>query len=122
MVCSYALYRQYEGSRMACHDPDLSRVFAIARNMAENVGQLTQVSFANEQIGYQGVIVLAEALKVNTEVKELDLSGNGLCDNSVRVLAEALKVNMALTTLDLSSNSIGDDGAAAVAEALKVRT
>ena len=50
------------------------------------------------------------------------LSGNSIGDDGAKAIAEALKVNPVLTELNLRSNRIPirDDGAKAIAEALKV--
>ena len=72
------------------------------------------------RIGVDGAKAIAEALKVNPVLTELDLYNNQIRDDGAKAIAEALKVNPVLTTLYLGYNSIGDDGAKAIAEALKV--
>jgi len=67
-----------------------------------------------------GITALAEALKVNAVLTDLNLADNNLTNNGkdmtgIHAIAEALKSGTAvLTSLDLSSNSIGghyeDDG------------
>ena len=52
--------------------------------------------------------------------KKLQLSGMELGDARVRELAEALKENQTMTQIDLSINEIGDEGVGALAEALQV--
>lgn len=66
-----------------------------------------------------GVILLSEALKVNSTLNSLDLYGNDIGDAGAAALSEALKVNRTLTCLNLCSNKIGDAGAASLSEALK---
>ena len=68
------------------------------------------------------IVALAEALKQNTSLTELDLSSNHISDQGAADLAEALKQNMSLTELNLSANDISAQGAAALAEALKQNT
>ncbi|KAF9386232.1 hypothetical protein CPB97_003913 [Podila verticillata] len=53
----------------------------------------------------------SEALKTNSTLTTLDLSGNSIGNNGVQALAEALKTNSTLATLELQNNSIGDTGA-----------
>eukprot|EP00434_Breviolum_minutum_P042002 symbB.v1.2.037370.t1/scaffold5500.1/size26397/1 len=75
-----------------------------------------------------GMEALAEALKVNKTLTNIDLSRNGIgikgakawCLGRGSALAEALKVNKTLTNIDLINNWIGKEGAKALAEALKV--
>ena len=50
----------------------------------------------------------------------LNLIDNNIGAEGAKAIAEALKVNPVLNNLDLGYNSIGDDGAKAIAEALKV--
>lgn len=49
-----------------------------------------------------------------------DLSDNGIGAKGAGAIAEALKVNTVLKSLQLYGNAIGPQGARAVAEALKV--
>ena len=69
--------------------------------------------------GAAGAAGLAEALRQNSSLTELDLSRNIIGDAGVAGLAEALKQNSSLKELDLSRNIIGDAGAAGLAEALR---
>ena len=59
---------------------------------------------------------------MNCPVKcsHFNLNWNQIGDNGAIVLADALKVNPSITSINLKHNSIGNDGAAAIAEALKV--
>ena len=61
---------------------------------------------------------LAKALKVNSTLTDLTLAGNGIGDQGTS-LAEALKANSTLTKLSLYLNVIGPQGATGLAEALK---
>ena len=49
----------------------------------------------------------------------MNLTGNYVGDTSAASLAEAMRVNKTLTQLDLSYNNIGDTGATSLAEAVK---
>ncbi|KJE90264.1 hypothetical protein CAOG_01599 [Capsaspora owczarzaki ATCC 30864] len=82
-------------------------------------GQLDQIG---KKIGDAEAQAIAEALKVNTTLKELLLGDNKIGDAGVHAIAEALKVNTTLTLLFLDYNQMGDSGAQAIAEALKVNT
>jgi len=67
--------------------------------------------------------VVAEILKTNTSVTEVKLYNNKeIGDEGTKALAEALKVNTTLKLLDLQVCGIGDDGAVALAEALRSNT
>ncbi|CAF4568471.1 unnamed protein product, partial [Rotaria magnacalcarata] len=58
-----------------------------------------------------GIKILADALKTNSTISDLDLSENNLTSECVKILADALKYNTTLKILDLSRNeNIQDDG------------
>ena len=84
-----------------------------------------------------GATAIAEALKVNAVLTNLDLSMNGkhvipehdgiydgIGADGAKALAEALRVqgrrNAGLTHLDVAGNYFGEEGAKALANALKV--
>jgi len=60
---------------------------------------------------------LAEALKYNSSVKDLDLQHNGLCNEAAEALADALRFNRTITQISLANNGIST-GAQALAAAL----
>jgi hypothetical protein len=71
------------------------------------------------------VAVMAEALKVNTVLRKLDLGNRNYCAGpsinkvgsaGAKSLADALFVNSVLTSLDLWGCDIGDEGAKAIAD------
>ena len=64
-------------------------------------------------------ITLAETIKYNSTVTQLDLSANGLGDGECTALAEAIKHNSTITQLDLSGNGLGTGDCTALAEAIK---
>jgi hypothetical protein len=92
---------------------------AIAEALKVNA-VLTELNLQLNSIGHDGAKAIAEALKVNTVLNELHLYRNNIGDDGAKAIAEALKVNAVVTTLSLWDNSIGDEGAIAIAEALKV--
>ena len=67
-------------------------------------------------------ITLAETIKYNSTVTQLDLSANGLGDGECTALAEAIKHNSTITQLDLSLNNLGDGGSIALSEAIKLNS
>ncbi|XP_015756490.1 PREDICTED: uncharacterized protein LOC107335955 [Acropora digitifera] len=64
---------------------------------------------------------LCLALKVNTSLTSLHLSGNRIKDEGAKSLSEALRVNTSVTSLDLNWNSITDEGANSLFEALRIK-
>ena len=62
---------------------------------------------------------IADALKVNWVLTDLDLSDNKISDVGAAAIAEALRGNGVLKRLDISDNDIGPTGGVAIAEALR---
>jgi hypothetical protein len=81
---------------------------------------LIELNLGNNEIGDAGAIGLGNGLKVNETLTMLDLGWNKLTDAAALALADVLKVNETLTELYLSYNQIGDSGATGLGEALKV--
>eukprot|EP00569_Conticribra_weissflogii_P004684 CAMPEP_0171339146 /NCGR_PEP_ID=MMETSP0878-20121228/7764_1 /TAXON_ID=67004 /ORGANISM="Thalassiosira weissflogii, Strain CCMP1336" /LENGTH=845 /DNA_ID=CAMNT_0011841015 /DNA_START=679 /DNA_END=3216 /DNA_ORIENTATION=- len=81
---------------------------------------LQKINLGRNFIGYEGAGKLAEALKVNKTLQTMDLWKNSIGNEGTGKLAEALKVNQTLETIDLGRNSIGSEGVGTLAEALKV--
>jgi Ran GTPase-activating protein (RanGAP) involved in mRNA processing and transport len=55
---------------------------------------ITRIDLGNNKIGKKGANAIAEALKVNTNIKVIDLSSNNHIGNRV---ANAIKINRAIT-------------------------
>ena len=70
--------------------------------------------------GEGGGRAIAETLRVNTTITELDLMQTDLCEGGVQAIAEALRVNTTLTKLNLYGNKLVQGGGLAIAEALRV--
>jgi hypothetical protein len=105
---------------------------------------MQKLELGQNGIGDRGASALSEALKLNTTLLRLDLSGNGIdlqgaseshssppssphslthsLLNATESLASALAVNTTLRFLNLNDNYIGEEGALALAEALAVNT
>ena len=80
---------------------------------------LQELELRYNKITSQGARKLAELLQTNnTRVKKLDLSYNDLGDDGVIAIAHALRSNTTLTTLNLTRTNIGDRAALAMIEAL----
>ena len=79
----------------------------------------TTIDLGHTNVGNAGAAAVAEALKTNTAVTQLNLYDSKVGDDGAIALAEMLKTNTALTTLLLFANKIGDDGAASLAKAME---
>jgi len=83
---------------------------------------LTELYLSYTEISDQSATGLAEALKTNSTLLELHLSHNEIGDQGATGLAEGIKINSALMKLYLNDNKIGDQGATGLAEALKINS
>jgi Ran GTPase-activating protein (RanGAP) involved in mRNA processing and transport len=86
----------------------------------ESLHEMQSVNLAKAGIDNDGVRMLANALKQNKTVIQIDLRVNRIGAEGASALADALKVNKLVTNIKLSHNGIGAEGAAALADALKV--
>ena len=93
----------------------------------------TQVEVKSNSLRAEGMMAIAEALKVNSTVTKIDVSDNEIGkysrDNDGQApwiatpqgpaaLAEALKVNTTVQWVGVKDNHIGDDGKRALGQAL----
>lgn len=67
-------------------------------------------------------IELAQMLRINCNLKELNLTGNKLGINDIVEIVDALKENSTLATLDLSDNMIMEKGCIALSNMLRVNS
>ena len=91
---------------------------ALAEMLKEN-RTLQQLDVSRNSIGDEGATALVEVLKANRTLQQLDIRINSVGIGGATALAEMLKENKTLQYLDISNNSIGDGGATALAEMLK---
>lgn len=101
------------------HDCDLKNITALADALKVN-RSLENLELLLINIGNAGGEALAGTLIVNTTLTELSLHR---CDlGNIRGLTHMLKVNRSLRVLHLAQNDFGDVGGKALATALKVNT
>ena len=90
-------------------------------NILKSNKNLLKLDISHMSYDDEGAIAIAEALKVNTTLKEINLSHTyAITDEGVIVIAEALMVNKTLERINLQESRITDRGATVIAEALKV--
>ena len=95
----------------------------IADEGAEQLAAALRTSAVRElflldnEIGDQGIVCIANALKSNRSLTELYLNGNGIGDEGVRSLCASF-ADSPLTLLNISSNPISHRGAQFLAEML----
>lgn len=105
---------------------DLSKQQLLDRDMETIVKQAlidkqcTRLDLGYNAITSLGASILADALKQNTTLEELDFHNNRVSDVGVRSLANVLSSNTSVVkALGLGSNGITDKGAEHLAEMLK---
>jgi hypothetical protein len=103
---------------------DTSGVIAIA-DVIPGMRALLVLSMKSNHIGVDGGKALAEGLKGNNVITELNIADNNLTYygedmSGIIILANVIKDMRAMTSLNLASNELGTEGAEIVAEAIKV--
>ena len=89
-------------------DKEARLVVALLNNMEHS---LESVYFNENDIGPEGAAYIAELLKNNKTITELDLENNNLGDQGASALGKMLSTNESLLKLDLTNTNIGDRGA-----------
>lgn len=90
----------------------------IIERVAINDPALKELDFSNQNLSEDDVIRLFSVLEGNTNLKTLNLKGNGTVGNIIGLLADALP-NTGIETLNLQNTGINDEGAGVLAESLK---
>ena len=73
-----------------------------------NDGEFTEVAWPNQSLGNGVAFKIAAAIKNNSSLQKLDLSGNDITEVGVRALLDALAVNSGLRQVKLSQTSIAN--------------
>ena len=79
---------------------------------------VTELDISENKIGDNGIANIATALRINTTMKELNISWCNMLDYGAELLAKALATNRSLHTLYVNSY-ISDNGIAHIATALR---
>ena len=93
-------------------------VEALAEVLKSN-STLQELNLFCNQAGDDGAIALAQALKSNSTLINLDLTDNHITSKGIDFIAQSLKSNSALRKIYLRANAIGDSGVKALAQAFK---
>jgi Ran GTPase-activating protein (RanGAP) involved in mRNA processing and transport len=80
--------------------------------------QITDLDLSGNAVGASGAEDLAAAVRLNPHLLRLALGTNTIADEGTLSFAAALKDNRRLTQLDLAANCVGDHGVAGLAEVL----
>ena len=82
---------------------------------------LTNLNLGSNSLGEDGGQAIAAVLRVNTTLTEFDLSGNGVGEGAGQAIADVLRVNTTLTELDLRGISLGEGVKSAVRQSFFIR-
>ena len=94
---------------------DVINYSALAEVIKHN-STITQLDLALRDLGFGDFTPLAEAFKHNSTITQLNLSHNGLRFSDLTALGEAIKHNSTITQLDLSNNKLGKGDCTVVRE------
>jgi Ran GTPase-activating protein (RanGAP) involved in mRNA processing and transport len=105
-------------------DMDADDAIILASELPDKRALLV-LSMNRNHLRVDGGKALAEGLKGNNVITELNIADNNLTDygldmSGIIILADVIKDMGAMTALNLASNELGAKGAKIVAEAIKV--
>jgi hypothetical protein len=86
------------------------------------LAKVKELNLSYSQLTPKQVQFLAEALRTNTTLIQLDLTGNKVGDGGATFIGEALKINSTLIYLNLLNNGIGATGATALGKGIKINS
>ena len=88
---------------------------SLLDRIKKNDPTLKELNISNYKIGDKGAIELAEALKINTNLKTIDISNNEIGTSwfssgykGGKALLQALAINKTLTSLNTTGNKLGN--------------
>ena len=80
---------------------------------------VTTVRMSGQKISNRGLAYLCECLDANKTITAVDFSHNEISPDGATVLAQTLQKNQTLTSLDLGNNMLGEDGGTLIEEVLR---
>ena len=94
------------------------------RRVESDDATLTEANLSSDGVAAGGgdaaCARLANALRGNSHIRSVDLSGCGITKRGARALATALLTNFSIESVSLSDNPLGDDGVCCLAQALRM--
>ena len=81
---------------------------------------LVKLDISCNSLSDKGVVAISECLKVNNRLKELNISKNEITSEGAMTIAEALQLNTALVKLDISHNMLSNKGALSIIDCLEI--
>ena len=96
--------------------------FVTAKVLAEALksnSNIQDLNLSDNRFGPEGAAALGDMLAKNRKLRILHFKGNQIEDQGAIELASRMRGNVFLTDFDLGSNAIGDAGASALAQMIK---
>jgi len=90
----------------------------VLEKILESCGRIKVFGLAMNRLRSEAAIVLADFIRNNPILQQLDLEHNNISDNDALILAASLKKNTNLNRLDLQNNNITEEGEKALLNAL----
>jgi Ran GTPase-activating protein (RanGAP) involved in mRNA processing and transport len=90
-------------------------------SLRANHSQIKVMRLGSNRITTEGAATIAEALKFNFMLRQLEMDNNDIAEAGTGELAAALNVNTTLTSLSVGTNNLGPVGAGTLADALKAK-
>ena len=101
------------------HEELFEKVKNSKENSIDLSGSLTK---EEEKIDDEKMIVISEALKINSSLNTIDLRDNNIGNEVIKYLSESLKINSSLKKIYLDKNKIGNEGIKYLSESLKINS
>ena len=102
-----------------CKNDSRSSLHWLLAQTLGSIIQIKELNLSGDGLGLNECNALAETIKHNSTITQLDLSYNDLGEGECIALAEAIKHNSTITQLNLSDSLRGDSQCTALAEAVK---
>uniref|UniRef100_A0A7S1J7W3 F-box domain-containing protein n=1 Tax=Eutreptiella gymnastica TaxID=73025 RepID=A0A7S1J7W3_9EUGL len=84
----------------------------------EEPSTIQRLQLVDNRLGISGIKEIAEGIRVNNSMEDLNLGHCGIADRGARAVGAALEENSRLRGLNLAGNQITDDGVVALARGL----
>ena len=77
------------------------------QNLSRSIPQSLNFDLSYNKIGSEGATSIAESLKINSSITQINLGFNKIGSEGATSIAESLKINSSITQINLSSCKIG---------------
>lgn len=107
-------FNSHNKVRIASHESEIKDIMGICADILDRIqsndASLQKVVLRGKHLNSTDAILIAQALKGNKDVTNLDLSENEIGVQGIIALSGVIATSKTITCLALSSNCFGDDG------------